>query len=101
MITKPILIVLCLLIAVPVQAGGFLADAIIRPVDAAAANALDQAHQSIGRSLDRKAQDFSPIIGQSKTCVTPRGSCEFSNSALSGTTCFCGDNKDLLFGRIQ
>ena len=100
MTTKPTLVMLCLLIAVPAQAGGFLADTLIRPFSPDIAKQLDAAHQNLGRALDQDSAAFS-VIGKSKTCVTTLGTCQVSSEGLNGTACFCEFDKKSTFGRIQ
>jgi hypothetical protein len=91
MIVKTACIATCLLIAAPAQAGGLFGD-------------LNRANKNLGSSITNPVvggATTSPSASNSKTCVTPQGSCDIASPTLNGTTCYCDIDKNQVFGRIQ
>jgi hypothetical protein len=107
MLPKPVLVALCLLIAGPAHAGGFLADALRQSgtIDRSTAQALDSAHSKLGTAVDDLKSSNRPgqsrAVGESKTCVTPRGQCPLSSAGVHGTLCFCDIDAETVIGRAQ
>jgi hypothetical protein len=103
MIAKSACVVTCLLIAAPAEAGGLFGDLSHKLIGADVATPLVGANKNVGSAIGNVGVGgvTSPALSNSRTCVTPQGSCELASPTLNGTTCFCDFNKDQVFGRVQ
>jgi hypothetical protein len=100
---KPVYVAICLLIAVPAEAGGLLGDL---TYGAGVNRELGEAQKNVGAAIraPNSSVQQSPVQqgpSSSKTCVTPQGLCGISDPALNGSACFCNIDTKQVFGRVQ
>jgi hypothetical protein len=83
------------------HAGGLIAD-VLRDIVPDGGAQLDEVNRDLGRALDSPGPNNSlppNIFNRSNICQTSSGSCQVE-STLKGTTCFCKNGSDTVFGMI-